>query len=64
MINIDKIDMKVEPCPISRLNNFVVVSELGMKAKLKLWQFVTEWYQWKQNYGENEVKKKYREVKT
>ena len=33
---IDKIAMKVEPCPISRLNNSVVVRELGMNAKLKL----------------------------
>ena len=33
---IDKIAMKVEACPISKLNNFVVVKELGMNAKLKL----------------------------
>ena len=38
---IDKIAMKVEPCPISKLNNFVVVRELGINAKFKLRQVVT-----------------------
>ena len=33
---IDKKAIKVEPCPISKLNNFVAVKELGMNAKLKL----------------------------
>ena len=33
---IDKIAKKVEPCPISKINNFVVVWERGMNAKLKL----------------------------
>ena len=48
---IDKIAMKVEPCPISKLDKFVVVKELGMNAMLKLWQVVTV----NENRG-NEVK--------
>ena len=33
---IDKIAMKVEPCPLLKFKIFVVVKELGMNAKLKL----------------------------
>ena len=33
---VSRIDKKVEPCPISKLNNFGVAWELGINAKLKL----------------------------
>ena len=32
----DEIAMKVEPCPLSKLDNSVVVRELGINAKFKL----------------------------
>ena len=32
---IDELAMKVKPFPLSKLNIFVVVRELGMNAKLK-----------------------------
>ena len=38
---------KNELCPILKFNNFIVVREWCMNAKLKLWQVVTVWCQWK-----------------